>query len=96
MSDTSMNWHEIISSVGTILAMITSVFAMWRASRQKHSDQLKKIEEDLTGQLKNIETALSDHMLEDAHNITELQTNVKNLTSNVDNKLDTIIRELER
>lgn len=85
MSDTSINWHEAISSIGTIVAMIISLFAVWRSSRQKQNDQLKNIEDQLT-----------QHILDDEHSITELQTNVKNLTDNVNGKLDIIIRELER
>ena len=85
MVDGSMNWHEIISSIGTIIAMVVSIFAIWRSSKQKQNDQLKNIEDQLT-----------QHILDDEHSITELQTNVKNLTDNVNSKLDTIIRELDR
>ena len=79
------NWHEIISSAGTIIAMIMAIVAVWRSSKQKQNDSLKNIEDQLT-----------QHILDDEHSITELQTNVKNLTDNVNSKLDTIIRELDK
>jgi gas vesicle protein len=85
MSDAGANWHDIISSIGTIVAMITACFAIYRSSKQKQNDQLKSIEDQLT-----------QHILDDEHSITELQTNVKNLTDNVNSKLDTIIRELDK
>lgn len=76
---------DIISSVGVLVAIIISIIGLIRSSRQKQSDQLGAIEK-----------ALNDHILEDEHSITELQSDVRNLNNNVSNKLDTIIRELDK
>jgi hypothetical protein len=81
----STNWYEIIDSLGTIVAMMTAGFAIWRSSRQKQSDQLNKIQDQLT-----------QHILDDEHSITELQGDVKNLNNDVSGKLDTIIQELNK
>lgn len=89
MTDTSsISWiqiKDIISTIGVLVAIIFSIIGLVRSSHQKQADKLD-----------NIEKSLNDHILADEHSITELQTNVKNLTDNVNNKLDTIIRELDK
>lgn len=81
----SIPWGQIISSIGVITAMLMSIIGLARSSKQKQNDKLEDIEEKL-----------NEHILEDEHSITELQTNVKNLTDNVNSKLDIIIRELDK
>lgn len=76
---------DIISSLGVLVAMIFSIIGIVRSSHQKQTDKLDSIEK-----------TLNEHILSDEHSITELQTNVKNLTDNVNDKLDTIIRELDK
>lgn len=78
-------FKDIISSIGVLVAIIISIIGLIRSSRQKQSDQLTAIEK-----------SLNDHILEDEHHITELQADVRNLNNNVSNKLDTIIRELDK
>jgi hypothetical protein len=84
MVDTT-SWHDIIESAGTIVAIITACFAYWRASKQKHNDQLSKIQDQLT-----------EHILQDEHSITELQADVRNLNNDIGGKLDNILRELDK
>lgn len=76
---------DIISSIGVLIAIVFSVIGLLRSSHQKQADKLDAIEK-----------SLNDHILSDEHSITELQTNVKNLTDNVNSKLDTIIKELDK
>lgn len=89
MTDPSpISWiqlKDVISTIGVLVAIIFSIIGLIRSSHQRQSDKLD-----------NIEKNLNDHILADEHSITELQTNVKNLTDNVNNKLDTIIRELDK
>lgn len=89
MSDPgNIQWEtikEIISSAGVLVAIIMSIVGLVRSSKQKQNDKLDIIEKTLNA-----------HILDDEHCITELQTNVKNLTDNVNSKLDTIIRELDK
>ena len=77
--------RDIISSIGVLIAIIISIISLIKTSKQKQNDQLD-----------NIQKSLTEHILEDEHSITELQTNVKNLTDNVNGKLDIIIRELDK
>ena len=76
---------DIIESVGVIMAFIISIVSLVKSSKQKQNDQLD-----------NIQKSLTEHILDDEHSITQLQTKVENLTDNVNNKLDTIIRELDK
>jgi len=88
MTDPMAAWQimrDIISSIGVLIAIIISIISLIKTSKQKQNDQLD-----------NIQKSLTEHILEDEHSITELQTNVKNLTDNVNGKLDIIIRELDK
>jgi hypothetical protein len=89
MTDPSfIQWAQIkdvINSIGVLIAILFSILSLVRSSHQKQADKLDAIEK-----------SLNEHILSDEHSITELQTNVKNLTDNVNNKLDTIIRELDK
>jgi hypothetical protein len=88
MSEPISAWEiakDIIESIGVIMAFIISIVSLIKSSRQKQTDQLD-----------NIQKSLTEHILDDEHSITELQTNVKNLNDNVSTKLDTIIRELDK
>ena len=76
--------RDAISTIGVLTAIIISIIGLAKSSRQKQNDQLDVIEK-----------VLNDHILDDEHSITELQTNVKHLTDNVNNKLDRIINEFE-
>jgi uncharacterized protein YoxC len=95
MSDPITTWEivrDAISSFGVMIAVIISVVSLIKSSRQKQNDQLDGIQKSLT-----------EHILEDAKDITTLNTKVqgltdqvRDLTNNVNNKLDTIIRELDK
>lgn len=76
---------DIVSTIGVLVAIIFSIIGLVRSSHQKQADKLDAIDK-----------SLNEHILADEHSITELQTNVKNLTDNVNTKLDTIIRELDK
>ena len=96
MADTSViSWSvikDILSSFGVLVAIIVSIVGLIRSSRQKHTDQIDSVKEDVA----DIKEKLTEHILDDEHAITELQTKVEYLTNNVNSKLDTIIRELDK
>lgn len=83
MSDAT-NWHEIISSMSSVIAVFVSVVAIWRSSKQKQNDQLT-----------NIEKSLNDHILQDAKDITSLNVKVENIESICTTKLDEILDHLK-
>jgi uncharacterized coiled-coil protein SlyX len=85
MSDLLSATKDIIGTIGVLIAIGVSIVSLIRTGKQKQADQLNSIQK-----------ALNDHILEDEHSITELQTQVKHLTDGVNSKLDTIIREIDR
>jgi hypothetical protein len=85
MAEYSVLIKDIVSSVGVLMAIIFSIIGLVRSSKQKQNDQLTSIQK-----------SLNDHILEDEHSITELQTIVKHLNDGVNTKLDSILRELDK
>lgn len=83
---------DVLSSFGVIVAIIVSITSLLKSSKQKQFDQIDEIKDDIN----TIKENLTEHILDDEHTITELQTKVEYLTNSVNSKLDTIIRELDK
>jgi sensor domain CHASE-containing protein len=96
IDDTSViSWStikDILSSVGVLIAIIVSIVGLVKSSRQKEIDQINSLKEDIN----NIKEKLTEHILDDEHAITELQTKVEYLTDNINTKLDVIVHELDK
>jgi uncharacterized protein YwgA len=85
---------ETVQAIGSIFAMGISIYAIIRSSKQKQNEAIAKAQEHQTEALDDISIQLTEHILEDAKEISTLKTEVKNLHENLSSKLDEIIRRV--
>ncbi len=85
---------ETIQAIASVFAMVVSVFAIIRSSKQKQNEAIEKVYDQQSDALEKISTQLTEHVLEDAKEISTLKTEVKNLHENLSSKLDEIIRRV--
>lgn len=70
---------SIISAIGTLFAMLMSVLAIIRSSKQKNEEALEKIKEDNDNSFKELNSTLNLHIINDTRDISQLQESAKNI-----------------
>jgi hypothetical protein len=72
-----IDFYQTVGTVGIIFSMGMSIYAIVRSSKQKQSDAMSKLSEQL-----------ADHVLQDKQDITELKTQAISTEKKIDRILD--------
>jgi hypothetical protein len=91
----SINIKDLITSIGSIFAMVMSVLAIVRSSKIKQNETWEKSNKEHTDAIKEINKTLTDHILSEGVEVAVMKTNIDNLKNVVDSKLDQILTTLE-
>jgi hypothetical protein len=91
----SIDPASIIEACTSVAAVVISLTAIVRSSKQKQNDALQIIHKSQADAMAKISAELNDHILEDRGEIATLKADVKNLHENLNDKLDEIIRRLQ-